>query len=318
MKLKGLSPSRISTYNQCVFKYFLNYHLKTELKSNYGAANGTLIHAIMDRFASNQDRDWMQQLYTGFAGELEVINNFDKKEKLKSPLVYAKAEAYQEIKPHCDVCPFADLKNNQCRITKHSIDNLVGCPKKLFEESIDLTRQAIEKYKDAIATRLISSETKITFELPGCPAPITVIIDLVLQKGSSAVEVIDFKFGKGTKTFSECREDIQVRTCSLAARKFFIENGAANGFPGIKNVFLTFDYFRKKPITLAFTPKEDEETANFLIRKGQEIKNNKSITRIAKDNNNFHWSCKNLCDIETCKKMWKGNLKLDENDEVIT
>jgi ATP-dependent helicase/DNAse subunit B len=49
MKLLGVSASRISTYEQCLFKYFLVYHLKAKLKSNFGATNGSLIHSVLER-----------------------------------------------------------------------------------------------------------------------------------------------------------------------------------------------------------------------------------------------------------------------------
>lgn len=316
MKLKSISPSRISTFDLCHFKYFLTYHLKEKLKTNYGALNGSIIHSILENYAKKANFDWMQQLYEGFSGNLQIENKFGEKEILESPLRYAAASVYKDVKPHCDLCPFADLKSNQCNISKQNIDKLAGCPKKLFEESIDLVRSAIEKYKDAFETRLIATELKVTFELPGCLAPITAIIDLVLRRDDHTIEVIDYKAGKSTKNFEECRSDIQVRTCSLAARKYFIENGEANGFPGITNIMICFDYFRDKPIRLAFTPEEDAETARMLVKKSIEIKSQKNVTRIAKPDY-YPWECKALCDIDVCKKLWKKPFKLDENDEII-
>lgn len=315
MKLHGISASRISTYDMCLFKYFLIYHLRAKMKSNFGALNGSIVHSILERVASGVDDDWMQQLYQGYAGKLEVTNNFGKLEILESPLIYAKLKEYADVKPYCDACPFADGNNGVCSISQKPLDQLPGCPKSLFEETMDMIRGALTKYKEMFEERLVFTEKKIVIDLPGCPAPITCIIDLVLRDGDT-IEVVDYKAGKWCKDFDECRKDTQVRIVSWAARKFFIENGTENGFSGIKNIIVTFDYFRQNPVTLAFTEAENAETEAYLINKGLRMKRQKRVTRVVGNRNpEKDWKCKALCDPSVCKREWKGAFTLDKDDE---
>jgi hypothetical protein len=314
MKLNGISASRIATYDQCLFKYFLVYHLKTRMKSNFGALNGSIVHHILERFASNVDSDWMNQLYLGYAGKLEVTNNFDELEILESPLIYAKPKEYADVKPYCDICPFADIKNGVCSISQESLDSLPGCPKAIFEETVDMVRDVIKSYEQKFKDHLLYTEKKIVIDLPGCAAPITCIIDLILQYGDT-VEIVDYKAGKWTKDFGECRKDTQVRIVSWAARKYFIENGSENGHNDIKNIIVTFDYFRKRPVTLAFTPEEDAETEAFLIEKGNKMASQKRVTRVVGNRDpSKDWRCSALCDPSVCKREWKGSFTLDDND----
>lgn len=316
MKLRGISASRISTYDMCLFKYFLTYHLKSKMKSNFGALNGSIVHAILERVADRVDEDWMRQLYDGYAGILKVTNNFGDEEVLESPLIYAKPSDYSDVKPYCDSCPFADLNDGVCSISQKPLDDLPGCPKSIFEDTVDMVRDAINKYQALFENNLVFTEKKITIDIPGCPAPVTCIIDLILRHGNT-IEVVDYKAGKWCKDFAECREDTQVRIVSWAAREYFINNGPENGFNGIENVIVTFDYFRKNPVTLAFSAEEDAATRAFLIKKGVQMEKEKSVTRVVGNKSpQSNWKCKALCDVEVCTREWKGAFRLNSNNEV--
>ena len=65
MLIKNASASRIETFNTCLFKYWLTYHEKAKLKSNWGASHGSLLHDILEKYANGSDKDWMDRLYKG-------------------------------------------------------------------------------------------------------------------------------------------------------------------------------------------------------------------------------------------------------------
>jgi ATP-dependent helicase/DNAse subunit B len=100
IKLDTISPSRIKTYDTCLFKFYLSYIAKAEMKSNYGASNGSLIHDILENYTNGNDNEWLKRLYKGFAGQLEIIDR-DEVKIVDSPLKLAKAKEYNDRKIHC-------------------------------------------------------------------------------------------------------------------------------------------------------------------------------------------------------------------------
>lgn len=303
MKLKSISPSRIKTYQQCLFKYWMNYHTDIELKSNFGAANGTLIHDILENYALGEDTDWAARLYSGYAGQLEIVNRFGKKEFLDSPLRWAKPKDFAEVQPRCDGCPFAD--DGRCKISREPLDALTGCPKKLFEDSHRMTEAALAKYGPIFADKdVISAEYPINLPVGNTGVPLIGIIDLVIASDVETVEVIDYKTGKWTQNMSECEQDIQTRIYSWAARRIFIDDELNKGY-NYKDVILTFDYFNAHPVTLAFTKEEDEYTGQYVEEMVKRIEETHRITRII-GQGSFNWKCKSLCDTAKCEENWEG------------
>jgi len=102
MKIKSISPSRIKTWEQCRFKYWLNYHTDIDLKSNWGAAHGSLIHDVLENYSNKDDTDWMGRLYSGYGGTLETLDYHQKPVIMPSPLTLAKPKDFAEKTPHCN------------------------------------------------------------------------------------------------------------------------------------------------------------------------------------------------------------------------
>ena len=329
LKLKSISPSRIKTFDMCKFKYWLTYHTDEVLKSNWGAAHGSLIHDILEFYSNDEDTDWMNRLYRGYAGVLETLDRYQKPEIMESPLIWAKAAEYQEKRPFCDTCPYANFDTHECGISREGLDNLTGCPKTLFDGSISMIERVLERY-DAVWPSILRDAngvpigTEYGFKIPldaRPDVPILGYMDLIIEENPETIHVIDYKAGKHTQNYDECRKDIQARMYSLACRKEFIEDVNDKGYK-YKNVMLTFDYFRKNPITLAFTADEDLKTEQDVIDKIDEIESTKWINRIVRNNEEFEtktrygqvgFTCKYLCDSTVCKRNWSGRFKADEN-----
>jgi len=318
LKLKSISPSRIKTFDMCKFKYWLTYHSpEVELKSNWGAAHGSLLHDILEFKSNGADPDWMDRLYRGYAGTLETFDRYGKPTIMESPLRWAKPQEFHNQKPQCDSCCYKG--ENDCIISKEPLDNLSGCARMLFDSSITMLETVIDNYADAWDKILRDDQGRIAgaeyaYRLPvvGTDVPMIGIMDLVIEEDEDTIRIYDYKTGKWTQTYEECREDIQIKMYSLAARKEFIEDINNKGYK-YKNVLLTFDYFTKSPITLAFTAEEDAETEAYVCDKINEIESTDWITRIVQDNSDFEkrwaWKCRSLCDTGVCASKWQKAFK---------
>lgn len=308
MKLNSISASKIKTFQMCKFKFWLHYEAKETLRSNYGASFGTLVHDILENYATGVDKDWVNRLYKGYAGVLATKDKFGQDAVLESPLKWAKDKDFKDKKPFCDTCPFKD--KGRCKISGESLDKLSGCPKSLFEASHKMTEIAIAKYTPIFAdrTKILGTEYNYEVVVPDTEVKAIGVIDLILEKDPETIEIVDYKTGTWVQDFKECEQDIQVRMYSWVARKEFIEK------KGYKNVFLTFDYFTASPITIAFSAADDGQTEDYLRSVISEIQDTKIITRIIGDRG-FDWKCKSLCDTEKCQEKWSGKFEVKDDSK---
>jgi hypothetical protein len=260
---------------------------------------------------------------------LETLDRDGEMEMMESPLVWAKEQEYQNKKPMCDVCPYA--VGESCSISLEKLDQLTGCPRELFDGSISMLEEVIGRYTNTWDKILrddqgvpIGAEYQFAIPLEGRPdVPIIGFMDLVVTEDGDTVHVIDYKAGKKTQGYMECREDIQAKMYSLACRKEFIEDVSGKGY-NFKNVVLTFDYFREKPTILSFTEEEDAATEKFVVDKINEIEGTDWIDRIVRDNQELEtktkwgqvaFTCKYLCDSDVCKANWDGRFQVKDRIE---
>lgn len=326
LKLSSVSASRIKTFDACKFKYWLTYCCPdVTLKSNWGAAHGDLIHNVLEHYSNKEDIDWVKRLFKGYGGQLSGINRATKElEQTPSPLIWAKPQEYKDKKPLCDTCPYAE--DDFCSISLDPLDELKGCPRDLFDGSIAMIEKVMARYEAIWPKVLKDKEGKeIGFEygynipVSGTEVPMIGFIDLILEEDPETIHVIDYKAGKHTQSYADCRDDIQVKMYSLACRREFIDDIHKKGYQ-YKNVMLTFDYFRGQPVTIAFSKEEDAETEVFLLNKIKQIQTTEWIDRIVRNNEELDtktrfgqvaFNCKYLCDSDVCKANWKGRFKTE-------
>jgi hypothetical protein len=294
----------------CPFKYWLTYCLKVKLKTNFGAVHGNLLHDILEYYAKREDRDWMRRLYEGYSGRLQTENSFGQAVVLESPLQYAKDKDYKEQTPLCDTCPFKG--DGICNISREPLDDLSGCPKKLFQESINLMEYALAKYGDSYDDgSLIGAEYRFKHQPETWNVPGIGIMDLVRRVDDETVEIIDYKTGNWVNKYDECIEDIQPRFYSMIGRKIFVDDIENQGY-NFKNVFVTFDYFKGQTVRMAFSEEDDRQTEIYIANIIQKIQDTDLVTRIAYGDNEFKRICYNLCDVAVCSNEWKGNFSARE------
>jgi hypothetical protein len=301
----------------------MTYVLRAKMKSNWGAEHGSLLHDILENYVNGEDEDWMSRLYRGYAGTLETLDRYGNPTIMGSPLEWAKAKDFESKTPRCDSCPYVEVEEGVCGISKEPLDNLNGCPRDLFDGSVSMLENTMRRYEHTWEKLLrdekgapIGAEYPFKINLPGTDVPIIGVMDLVVKEDDDTIHVIDYKTGSWTQDYADCRKDIQVKMYSLASRREFVDDVNGKGF-SFKNVILTFDYFTKHPITLAFTEEEDQETEEYVKKKICEIQNTQWIDRIVRNDEEFEergaWKCRSLCDPDVCKSNWKGRFNVSED-----
>lgn len=316
MRCKSLSSSKIKTYKDCEFKFLIEYHLGLNTGKTFPAEQGSLVHYILERFAlairDGQDADghtlewleanWIDLLFEGYP---EYSGEMADGYRGKSPIWQLSAKAVDRAKS-CDSCPF--FKDGECGVTGQDINDFRGCPKDEFEDAIWLVQEVINdnSCRNPLKKKIIAAEdrfTLVTFDEQGNEILTNGIMDLVLEHDSETIEVLDYKTGKHTQSYNECKKDPQFLIYALAAMDLY---------PQYKHVLLTAYYIRRKsgPITVEFDKEELEKAKNGIRFYANRIKKNRMPQRRCPDPGvKFDHVCKYMCDPTLCNQVYKKFLE---------
>lgn len=268
MELKKLSASRINTYKDCEFKYFLDYHLKLpEMReSNVYALKGTCVHEALEYYA----RFKMEEEENAEEDYEVTLLNFYKREKLWEIDDRPPHKGFPHpVEKTCESCPWA-TKDDKCRIADTPISVVKGCPRPNFEDDLALTKKTIDnKAYDIFNRKIIGTEVYFKDDL-GDGLIVNGYIDMVTEIDKDTIEIIDFKTGNRAKSYNEMRKDPQARTYSLVAHKMW---------PQYKYVQMTLYFLRKRTVTCIFTKEDDELTLKSLQRAWHNIRTNENPSR---------------------------------------
>lgn len=283
MELRKLSASRIKTYKNCEFKYFLDYHLKLpEMRTtNIYAIKGTCVHEALEFYARYKmgEKENAEEDYEA------TLLNFYKENKLwhlddRLPDKYGNPKGWPHpVEKTCESCLWA-TKDDKCRIAGTPIALVKGCPRPNFEDDLELTKRTVENESYDIFNRKILGVEKKFVEDLGDGLIVRGVIDLVTEINKDTIEIIDHKSGRSI-SYNAMRKDPQSRTYSLVARRLW---------PQYKYVQMTLYFLRKTPVTCIFTKEDDDLTLQSLHVNWDAIKNNENPIR---PNYSF-WLC-NFC-----------------------
>lgn len=249
MKIEYLSASRLGVYVDCSFRYFLQYHLKLpELREpTIHTAKGSAVHETLDMFVKG-DKDYQAQLMKYYQ-EHEVWK-LDARPDSKGGFPHPQPKS-------CETCPWAVVTVGGdkpiCSIAGKFISDVEGCPRGNFEDDLELTRKTLFRENSPLKRKVIGSEIPFTQEWDGFR--VHGYIDLVTEIDENTVEVLDYKTGNYAKNTDEAFKDLQMRIYSLVIKRMF---------PQYKYVMMTLDYLRKSPVSVIFSPEDDEKTRKFL------------------------------------------------------
>lgn len=344
MHVTKISASRANTFLDCPFKYFMTYEVyicqecgeptyvtewkvlnidyynnpkclnhkcpstnlkKLELPSNWGATNGSIIHRILELYAeacrvkaSSDDwrLNWRDNLILAYLGRLpnDDGDGFEDFGSERLQLLVDKNQDGLSNIMECESCEFLHLAgdNPPCF---HDTPHADLCPKHFFHQSLKFVDTAVKRYEDRYKNNCLATEQKFNIDI-GEGIIINGIIDLVFHEDDDTVEIVDYKTGKFTKKYDDLMQDTQAKMYSIAAKHLF---------PKYKNHLLTFDYFQRAPVTVAFTNVDDEWMKKRIIDWYKKISETEYPRRIPINRNGtLFFKCKYMCDREICDCQW--------------
>lgn len=296
MKIKSLSASRIKTYKDCAFKYYLQYHRACKFLKSFPTEQGSLVHVVYEEHAKalkngEKPKDYKKIILDGYRGRDGIWN---------IPLRSKKQNSMFSGEKHCDSCPF--LKNDRCQINnlkpydKKGNELFEGCPRRMYEDAVKLSEIVLDDptTTNPMNHKIVDVENRFEIEVED-GVKVVGLMDIVTEFDDETIQVFDYKSGNSQMTYEECLTDPQLLIYNYAAQ---IE------YPQYQNYWITIYYLRKKPITLVYNQKDYEGTELALKHYYHAIKDDTNPTRRCdrRDGSvNYDWVCKYMCDIDICE-----------------
>lgn len=302
MRLYSLSASKIKTFKQCEFKFYIESHLGLSTGTSFAAEQGSLVHAVFEKHAkSYQEGDNNPKIAKEWRDK--IFNAYREKG------IWKISKKMLEVERQCSSCPF--FSSGHCEIANKSIDEFEGCPKEDYEETIWLIEKVLNdrSVNNPLNKKIIDVENKFSLEIPDGNDTIKVrgYMDVVTELDKDTCEVFDYKTGKFTQSYNVCLKDPQLLIYHLAARKEY----------SYENILITIYYLRKKPVTLCFSKKDEKGTEKALKHYWNTISACESPQRRCDKRDGsvkYDYVCEKMCDKELCEKEYK---KFQDNGMVI-
>lgn len=303
MDLHALSPSRINTYKDCEFKYFLTYHLRIPeaRESNIYGIKGNAVHEALE-YRANAIRGEKENANKNYKQTLK--NFYAKTELWKLDNGIRKGKGFTHpVEKYCEACPWA-TKGGKCSIAKIPFKDVEGCPKPNFEDDLALVEKAI-KSKDypLLDRKILGAEVKYELTIPAdenYPYPIVLkgVIDLVTELDSETLEITDYKSGNSTKSYDAARNDPQMRIYSLVAKILWPQY----------DLYLSSLYYVRKhstPVTVIFSEEDDKETLRAARIHWKNITENEEPSRPLSS----FWLCNYCVGHDRCGQIKENHTK---------
>lgn len=275
------TASRIKTYKQCEFRYFLEYMVQyPPMKGDsIYTGKGSAVHEALEGWTNSKlgvekieggplvEEDWQETLRKYY--EKSRLWTLDERKPEKGGFPHP-------VEKTCESCPWA-TKDDRCEIANCAISAVDGCPRPNFEDDIELVKKTLSR-KDysplalnsdgEFKKKIIGAEVPFDMELEG--VRVRGVMDLVFEEDEDTVEVCDYKTGK-SMSYDKAFNDAQVRIYGAVARKLY---------PQYKYVMVTLHYLRKKPVSVPLGPEDDEKTFASLHRRVDEIVSNENPQQV--------------------------------------
>lgn len=275
-----LRSSSVGALEWCEQKYFLSYVLGIPELSNKAADKGTIVHKVMEVFATakKSKQEGLSSFQDDVLGEIQLKDCNNAKDI--TTRVYQALS--KEITHHI-------WKEEDFKFCLEQVNNIIKHNKGVFDPRKRNVLD-VEKYFDIDFS---DSWAKYNFEINGKKykgnLAIKGTIDFITELDSDSIEVIDYKTGsrknwatqelKSYEYFQN--KDFQLRLYHYALSLLY---------PQYKNIIITIFYSRDGgPFTLVYTEEDKEKTKKLIRDKYQEIQR-VSRPKLTKD-----WRCKTVC-----------------------
>jgi len=271
MDLQHISASSIDTFDICNYSYKLRYVYGLKGFPNMGSEKGTVCHTVFEKYA----RCCMDDEYDAFDVDGCLEREFDKHFETVD-LEYDREEEIEDCRKM--IHKVLDKKNN---VFQHKILGV--------EQTVDLVLKSDgELIYEGYSKDFGDENGKIDKTVDICDVfgryvfRLYGFIDLIVEIDEDTIEVVDWKSGKSSKTFEALRKDTQAMLYALAVRYLY---------PTYDNYIVTFNYLRRKPITLSFSESEMISITNKLYSRWRKIKSCNDPKRTIRGHN-AKWKCR--------------------------
>lgn len=296
------TASRIKTYKQCAFRYFLEYVLQypPSREGNIYSDKGSAVHVALEKWANavlgreeNAEIDWEKTLREYY--EKSKLWELDQ----RTPDKHGKPRGFPHpVEKTCESCPWA-TKDGRCAIANKATEAVDGCPRPNFQDDVDLINKTLtrtdynplELDEDGKFKRnVIGVEHRFDMEIDGVRA--RGVIDLVAEEDKDTIEIIDYKTGK-SMSFAKAFDDPQVRIYAKVARILW---------PQYKYVMVTLHYLRTRPVSVPLSEDDDKLTVQSMQRMQDRVRSDENPNRVSPSKWGF--PCDWCIGYETC-----GNIR---------
>jgi len=279
------TASRIKTYKQCEFKYFLEYMVQYPPMrgDSIYTGKGSAVHEALEGWVNfklgvedKEDGPLVEENWE------ETLRKYYEKSKLwtldqRTPDKQGNPRGFPHpVVKTCESCPWA-TKDNRCEISNAAIEATDGCPRPNFEDDIALVNRTLSRTD--YAPLAVDDDGKFTNKIVGAEVPFDMVIDgirvrgimdLVLECNKDTIEVCDYKTGK-SMSYTAASNDAQVRIYAKVARILF---------PQYKYVCVTLFYLRKTEVTVPLSVEDDVDTMRSLKLRAKQIMENEDPRQV--------------------------------------
>lgn len=291
MKINYLRASTANSFDDCEFRFFLEYCIGFEGAAGEKAAWGSCIHNSSEILSKcrKTGHDKLKDKYTNPDYVMRICFNKFKK-------------TYPQF-------AWSEKDYKFCRAQLQSILDSRWNPLKL--KILDIEKQfEIEIKKPGCNYEYIN---EMTGETESGYLKLRGTIDLVTELDEDTIEIIDWKSGQrtnwiggGPKEYDDFLKDIQLRVYDLATNIIYKKYKYR-----ILTIFFTRD---GGPFSVSFSEEDLKNTVDVLRRKFNEVLNTKMPKRLRDDRTRYkeNFKCRFICMAGEKFKDKDGNLLCDK------
>jgi len=208
-----LSASRIKTLRSCPMKFYLQYVAseRPDMPSNWGAANGTLLHEVFEDYASGERKDWRANLMEKFRAYMADKEVLDSVFKFSKGVKTSVSDNIRSTKRSCHSCRFSKIMSDghtvHCDAVGKTTTEFNGTPRKMLEDTIKLAEAIFDDDFNPIdEMKVIGIEQEFDITFPN-GVRIYGFIDLVSEINENTIEIRDYKSEKRVTRDKEMNTD---------------------------------------------------------------------------------------------------------------
>jgi len=292
-------------------KFYLQYvaPYTVEMPQNWGAANGSLLHEVLEEYATGLRKDWQNNLIEKFCHLINDKNTWDYIYRFSKGQKLSVGSEIAHAKRSCGTCPYgekqADGMNIFCKAMGKNTNEFRGSPKKMIDDTFELASVIFDNdYNPIDDAKVLAVEQEFKITFPN-GVPVWGFMDLISEIDENTIEIRDYKSAKRVPTDQEILDnklhnDIQMQIYYVAC-KYMCDNNIAPFSDKYKNIYVTIHFLRKSPVTIAYNSLDYVKILDIMYKEKERILSMEKPMPLGMMGKDKFWIC-NYCNIEACQR----------------